>query len=164
MRTTPIAASRFGILVDGVEIATFSALQGVKSDLGSWSKVEGLAVSWDVARYQLERLALASGASRTPPTLTFTRPRSPDMRLWMWHRTAMQQPAGAKRDLHMHAWLESVQSGQMSPAGRSASPVARYRLVNAWPSKVAAGLARAGSGTTVAMETITLAVERIERA
>src|SRR3546814_4379369 len=98
MRTTPIAASRFGILVDGVEIATFSALQGVKSDLGSWSKVEGLAVSWDVARYQLERLALASGASRTPPTLTFTRPRSPDMRLWMWHRPAMQQPAGAKRD------------------------------------------------------------------
>src|SRR3546814_6966550 len=71
-----------------------------------------------------------------------TRPRSPDMRLWMWHRTAMQQPAGAKRDLHMPAWLESVQSGQMSPAGRSASPVARYRLVTAWPSKVAAGLAR----------------------
>src|SRR3546814_7877819 len=62
MRTTPIAASRFGILADGVEIATFSALQGVKSDLGSWSKAEGLAVSWDVARYQLERLALASGA------------------------------------------------------------------------------------------------------
>src|SRR3546814_1370067 len=98
MRTTPIAASRFGILVDGVEIATFSALQGVKSDLGSWSKVEGLAVSWDVARYQLERLALASGASRTPPTLTFTRPRSHDMRLWMWHRPAMTQPAGAQRD------------------------------------------------------------------
>src|SRR3546814_1183592 len=77
------------------------------------------------------------------------------MRLWMWHRTAMQQPAGAKRDLHMHAWLESVQAGQMSPAGRSTGPVARYRLVNAWPSKVAAGLARAESGTTVAMETIT---------
>src|SRR3546814_8408892 len=43
MRTTPIAASRFGILVDGVEIATFSALQGVKSDLGSWSKEIGRA-------------------------------------------------------------------------------------------------------------------------
>src|SRR3546814_16528147 len=46
----------------------------------------------------------------------------------------------------------------MSPAGRPASPVARYRLVNAWPSKVAAGLARAGHGTTVAMETNPLAV------
>src|SRR3546814_14125840 len=78
----------------------------------------------------------------------------------MWHRTAMQQPAGAKRDLHMHAWLESVQAGQMSPAGRSTGPVARYRLVNAWPSKVAAGLARAESGTTVAMETITLEIGR----
>src|SRR3546814_14975785 len=85
------------------------------------------------------------------------------MRLWMWHRTAMQQPAGAKRDLHMHAWLESVQSGQTSPAGRSASPVARYRLVNAWPSKVAAGLARAGSGTAVAMATIHLVVAPHER-
>src|SRR3546814_12078748 len=88
MPTTPLAASRFGILLDGVQIATFLALQCGRSDLGSWSKVEGLAVSWDVARYQLERLALASGASRTPPTLTFTRPRRPDLRLWMWHRTA----------------------------------------------------------------------------
>src|SRR3546814_17905862 len=85
------------------------------------------------------------------------------MRLWSGHRTAMQQRAGAKRDLHMHAWLESVQSGQMSPAGRSASPVARYRLVKAWPSKVAAGLARAGAGMTVAVETNHLAVERNAR-
>src|SRR3546814_19927883 len=119
MRTTPIAASRFGILADGVEIATFSALQGVKSDLGSWSKAEGLAVSWDVARYQLERLALASGASRTTPTLTFTRPRSPDMRLWMWHRPAMQQPAGANRELHIDACLRSSQAGQMSQKERA---------------------------------------------
>src|SRR3546814_18086757 len=86
------------------------------------------------------------------------------MGLWMWHQMAVQQRAGAKRDLHMHAWLESVQAGQMSPAGRSTGPVARYRLVTAWPSKVAAGIARAEPGTTVAMATITLAVERIERA
>src|SRR3546814_14523190 len=70
----------------------------------------------------------------------------------MWHRTAMQQPAGAKRDLHMHAWLESVQAGQMSPARRSTGTVARYRLVNAWPSKVAAGLPRAASCPTVRTE------------
>src|SRR3546814_17475876 len=91
MRTTPIAASRFGILADGVEIATFSALQGVKSDLGSWSKAEGLAVSWDVARYQLGRLALATAARRTPPTLTVTRQRSPDRRVWMLQRAQVQQ-------------------------------------------------------------------------
>src|SRR3546814_16739233 len=110
MRTTPIAASRFGILADGVEIATFSALQGVKSDLGSWSKAEGLAVSWDVARYQLERLELASGASRTPPTLTFTRQRSHDMPLWMWHWQAMTQPGGATRGVTRHPWYDARQA------------------------------------------------------
>src|SRR3546814_18423203 len=85
------------------------------------------------------------------------------MRLWMWHRTAMQQPAGATRDLHMHAWLESVQAGQISHTGRSTGPVARYRLVHAWPSKLAAGLARWASGLTVDLATIPLAVQCLWR-
>lgn len=163
MRTAPVTAARFSLTIDGHEIAQFSELQGITTQVdvvGSWSKVGGLAVSWDVARQRLDRLALASGAGRTPLSLTLVRPLGIDMRLMMWHRSAAQRLASAQRDALMVAWHEAVQHGSMATARRSAT----YRLFGAWPSKIVAGGLPAGTGTQVAMETITLAVEGIERA
>jgi hypothetical protein len=40
-------------------------------------------------------------------------------------------------------------------------PVARYHLANAWPSKIAFGGVASRSG--VAMETVTIVAERIQR-
>lgn len=163
MRTAPVTAARFSLTIDGHEIAQFSELQGITTKvdvIGAWPKVEGLAMSWDVARHRLDRLALASGAGRTPFSLTFVRHLGIDMRLMMWHRSAAQRLANGQRDAHMHmvAWHELVMHGDMATARNSV----KYRLFGAWPSKIVAGGLPAGSGTGVAMETITLTVERIE--
>ncbi|MGH7572118.1 MAG: phage tail protein [Gemmatimonadota bacterium] len=81
----------------------------------------------------------------------------------------------------MWAWHEAVQAGNMATARKSAAlvmydyngrPVARYHLENAWPSKVEAVgnvsdpeflKARASRWGEVAMETVTIVSERIQR-
>lgn len=133
--TIPATAARFSITVDGVEIASFSELAGINS------RVEPVEV------------VLKRGKTRSPEML---------------------------------AWHEAVREGNMAAARKSASlvmydydgkPVARYHLENAWPSKVEVGglsgqgnvsdfqflKARASGGGEVAMETVTIVSERIQR-
>ncbi|HKY60353.1 MAG TPA: phage tail protein [Gemmatimonadota bacterium] len=133
--TIPATAARFSITIDGVEIASFSELAGINS------RVE-------------------------PVEIVFKR--------------------GKTRRPEMLAWHEAVREGNMAAARKSASlvmydydgkPIARYHLENAWPSKIEIGglaaqgnvsdfeflKARASRGGEVAMETVTMVCESIQR-
>jgi phage tail-like protein len=77
-------------------------------------------------------------------TLTFRRPRSSDTRISVWHKSR------ARRSCSLVMY------------NASGSPVARYNLTNAWPSKIEIGNER-GGGSQALMETVTIVCERIQR-
>jgi phage tail-like protein len=127
---SPIAASRFAITIDGVQVGTFSKM----AEAGTSSRTPSIVLS--------------SGTSR--------------QELWAWHEAVLQgNMAAARRSAVVVAY---------DGKGR---PVARYVLTNAWPSKVkvgsgtsqdlAAAKKKAASGGSVAMETLTLTCEHIQR-
>ena len=75
------------------------------------------------------------------------------------------------RNIEMAAWHELVILGDVAAARKSASltiyssdgtPVARYHLTDAWPSKIEIGTLKAGS-SEVLMETVTMTCEFIQR-
>lgn len=135
MQDDALSAARFSITVDGYEIASFSELAGINSAV-------------------------------EPVTFVLKRGKATGPAMWAWH--------------------EAVREGDMAAARKSASlvmydydgkPVARYHLQNAWPSKVEIGgltaqgnvsdldflKARALRGGEVAMETVTIVCENIQR-
>ena len=78
---------------------------------------------------------------------------------------------GLSNNMEMSSWHDTVLTGNMNAARKSASlvmydvegkPVARYHLESAWPSKVEIGALKAGA-SEVLMETVTISTERIER-
>ena len=131
---TPIAASRFGISVDGVQIASFTELQGISSSV----EVVNLVGDQRPERYNLEGL------------VALGRPLTTNLELARWHEEAVAN--GPKVQKNMVLTFFDL-AGQ---------PVARYHLENAWPAKIEIGALKAGS-SEVLMETVVLSCLRIVR-
>ena len=132
----PIAASRFAITVDGVEIAVFGELVTIRSG------------SDDILELNAGRLMLPR--SRTLPIVVLRRGQTADMSMWAWHEAARVGSPGARKDATIVIY--DVEG----------KPVARYYLENAWPSKIEVGALKAGA-SSVLMETITMTCEFIQR-
>jgi hypothetical protein len=130
---TPIAAARFSITVDGYEIASFSELQGITTEV---KPVE-------LARLELDRLALQS--ARGGGVLSFVHPRSTDQKLLMWHRAGVGRSSSARKNALL---------GLFDDTGYPSRPVARYHLTAAWPSAIE---------PQAQMEKVTIAYERLVR-
>jgi phage tail-like protein len=137
-----ITAQRFSITIDGYEIASFSELQGITTQVD--------VVDW-IESSDKEILMRKLPGKRTPPTVQLKRGKNNSMELWTWH--------------------ESVLMGDMAAARKSCSlvmydsqgkPVARYHMEHAWPSKIEIGGLKAGS-SEVLMESVTLVCEHIQR-
>jgi phage tail-like protein len=144
MAATPeaITASRFSITIDGYEIAAFSELQGITTQV---DVVDFLQSS------DKEVMLTKLPGKRTPPTVTLKRGKNNSMELWSWH--------------------EAVLAGDMAAARKSCSlvmyntdgkPVARYHMENAWPAKIEIGGLKAGA-SEVLMESVTVVCEHIQR-
>ena len=144
MAATPeaITASRFSITIDGYEIAAFSELQGITTQV---DVVDFLQSS------DKEVMLTKLPAKRTPPTVILKRGKNNSMELWSWH--------------------EAVLAGDMAAARKSCSlvmyntdgkPVARYHMENAWPAKIEIGGLKAGA-SEVLMESVTVVCEHIQR-
>jgi phage tail-like protein len=144
MAATPeaITASRFSITIDGYEIAAFSELQGITTQV---DVVDFLQSS------DKEVMLTKLPGKRTPPTVTLKRGKNNSMELWSWH--------------------EAVLAGDMAAARKSCSlvmyntdgkPVARYHMENAWPAKIEVGGLKAGA-SEVLMESVTVVCEHIQR-
>ena len=144
MAAAPVAitAARFSITIDGYEIASFSELQGIKTEI----KTVDFTESGEKGLIQMKMPGNPELAS-----LTFKRGQTNSMDMWAWH--------------------EAARLGQMDQARKSCSlvmydaagkPVARYHLENAWVPKIEIGALKAGS-SEVLMETVTLNCDHLQR-
>jgi phage tail-like protein len=138
-----ITASRFSITVDGYEIASFSELQGIKTELKTTEFVE----SGDNGLVQMNIPATPVLAS-----IVLKRAQTTDPQMWAWHEAARFGQMGAAR-----------KSCSLVMYDAANEPVARYHLENAWPSKIELGALRAGSGDVLS-ETVTIVCDHLQRA
>jgi phage tail-like protein len=144
-RTPPseaLAAARFSISVDGVEIAQFSELVELSS---------GIDPSELALRPAQKRGAGARKLpdKRPPPTVTLKRGQTSDLGLFEWHHDSLGR-RGARRDAVLVMF---------DAQGRA---VARYHLEGAWPAKLEISGVKAGA-SEVLHETVTLTCEDIQR-
>jgi phage tail-like protein len=140
--TDAITAARFSITIDGYEIAAFSELSGITTEVEPVDYLE----STD------EQAAMAKLPGKAkPPTVVLKRGKTAGMELWAWH--------------------ESVRRGDIAAARKSCSlvmyntegkPVGRYYLEHAWPSKLEISAIKVGS-SEVLYETVTLTCEHLQR-
>lgn len=140
---SPIAANRFGISIDGVQIASFSELQGITTKV---DVIEHRESTDDGVR-----IVKIPGATAPEGEVKF------------------KMSMGT--NLEMNSWLEAAQAGMMDQARKSCSlvmydaenkPVARFYLENAWPSKCVLSPMRAG-GTDVLVQEWSITYEGIQR-
>jgi phage tail-like protein len=88
---------------------------------------------------------------KKPPTLTLKRGKNQSMELWLWHEAVLMGDIMAAR-----------KSCSLVMYATDGTPVARYHLEMAWPSKLEVGALKAGA-SEVLMETVTLVCEHIQR-
>lgn len=133
----PIAASRFSITIDGVEIASFSELGSI---------VSAVEVAPPTS-------AMPSGAVVKTATVTLRRGLTRGIEMWAWHEMVARSGPGAAR-----------KNGSLVMYDQSNKPVARFYLENAWPAKVELGPGLAAKGPAdTPMESVTLVCEHIQR-
>lgn len=137
-----LTAARFSVVIDGYEIASFSELSGITTEV---EPVDYLSSS------DKEVIFKKLPGKKKPPTVILKRGKTTGTELWAWH--------------------QSVLSGDIVAARKSASlvmynydgqPVARYYLEHAWPCKLEIGALKAGA-SEVLMETVTLVCENLQR-
>jgi phage tail-like protein len=130
-----LTAARFSLTIDGYEIAAFSELVGITSE-----------VEAPPADATLKKLP----GKRTPPTVTLKRGMTSSMELSAWHEAALAGNAAAAK------------SASLVMYDATGKPVARYHLEHAWPSKLEIGALKAGA-SEVLYETVTLTAENLQR-
>jgi phage tail-like protein len=130
-----LTAARFSLTIDGVEIAAFSELAGITSE-----------VEAPAAESTLKKLP----GKRTPPTVTLKRGMTKNVELWAWHEAVLAGGPAAAKDATLVMY------------DTNGKPVARYHLEHAWPSKLEIGALKAGAGE-VLYETVTITAENIQR-
>ena len=137
-----ITANRFAIVIDGYEIAVFSELSGINSEVDAseyWeSSGDAVAVNKLPGKFK-------------PPTVTLKRGMNGSLELWSWHEAARKGTMGAAR-----------RSCSLIMDNAEGKPVGKYWLEKAWPIKMELAGLKAGAGEAL-IETVTLTCEYIQR-
>ncbi|GAB3974984.1 phage tail protein [Plantactinospora veratri] len=136
-----LSATRYSIQVDGVEIAAFSELSGISSEVSVAEQSAPTGREGGTKRLP--------GRAR-PATLVLKRGKNSSLELWNWHAQVLDGDVAAVRNAFLQMYAAD---------GRS---VARYHLENAWPSKLEIGALKAGPGE-VLTETVTIVCDRLQR-
>jgi phage tail-like protein len=137
-----LTAARFSLTIDSVEIAQFSELSGINSEV---EPVELMETNGD--QLFLKKLP----GKRKPPTVTLKRGMCKDMGIFAWHQSVVEGQIAAAR-----------KSCTLTMYDSAGSATAKYYLENAWVSKVDIGALKAGA-SEVLFETVTLTCEDIQR-
>jgi phage tail-like protein len=136
-----ITAARFSIVIDGYEIASFSDLQGITAEVEPVPYLE--SNDKEVHYNQLP-------GKLKPPTVTLKRGKNGSMELWAWHESVRKGESGARRSCSLIMY------------NAEGTPVAKYWLERAWPSKLDISAMKAGA-SEVMYETVTLVCEHMQR-
>lgn len=137
-----LTAARFSITIDGYEIAQFSELSGITTEVEPVKFME--SSDKEVMIKQLP-------GQYKPATVVLKRGKNSSMELWAWHEAVLNGDIVAAR-----------KSASLVMYNYDGKPVARYHLEHAWPSKLEIGSLKAGA-SEVLMETVTIVCERIQR-
>ena len=137
-----LTAARFSITIDGYEIAAFSELQGITTEVEPVDFLE--STDKEIVNKKLP-------GRYKPATVVLKRGKNNSMELWAWHEAVLLGNIVAAR-----------KSCSLVMYNYDGKPVARYHLEHAWPAKLEVGSLKAGA-SEVLMETVTIVCERIQR-
>jgi phage tail-like protein len=138
----PLTAARYSITIDGHEIATFSQLSAITSEVEPVEYLESSGTG--VVANKLP-------GKRKPPTVTLRRSKNSSTELWTWQEAVLRGDLAKGR--------RNCSLSMFDPEGKQ---VAQYWLAQAWPSKLEIGAVKSGA-TEVLTETVTLVCESIQR-
>jgi phage tail-like protein len=141
--TDALVAYTFSIEIDRTEIAQFSEVSGLASEVDVIEIKENNALGQPT-------LKKVPGWTK-PATLTLKRAKNASQDLWKWHEAVMQGKLGDAR-----------RNGSVVMKSFDGTEVARYNFVNGWVSKISASTLKAGSNE-VLMEEVSIVTESIER-
>jgi phage tail-like protein len=139
--------------------------------LGRFEEVEGLEPETEVVEYRVTGTYMTGklpGGTGLPPTITLKRGKSRSAGLFEWHQEFVingSETAEPIRDLcALPPGAEQDQPcGATAAAGYDGQPVARYHLENAWPKSWQAASLAIDPAEPIAMETVTITCENIQR-
>lgn len=137
-----LTAARFSVVIDGYEIASFSELSGITTEV---EPVDYMSSS------DKEIIFKKLPGKAKPPTIVLRRGKTAGVELWSWHQAVLLGDiVGARKScsLVMYSF--------------DGTPVARYYLQDAWPCKIEIGALKAGT-SEILMETVTIVCEHIQR-
>ena len=141
--TDALASYKFFVEIDKTEIAQFSELSGISSELDVIELKENTADGKPI----IHKLP---GAQK-PPTITLKRAKNSSKDLWDWHNAMIEGKVSDAR-----------RNGSIVLKDFENAEVARYNFENAWVSKISAGTLKAGANE-VLMEEVSIVCERVER-
>jgi phage tail-like protein len=140
-QTDPIVAARFELSIDGHSLGVFSELSGITTEIEAVDYVR--SSSRETTYKKLP-------GKNKPPTLTLKRGHTASLDLWALHEAARTGESSA------------VKSGDLTAYDAQGQVVARYHLVNAWPSKIEISTLPAGASQQL-YESVTITCDHIQR-
>lgn len=135
-----LAAARFVISIDGTDVATFSDLSGINSEV---EPAEYIASDQNGMVIHTKQFGKTK-----PPKVTLKRGLDGSTAIWAWHQAVLAGDPAA---------LQTCALKLISPDNKIQLT---YVLENAWPTKVDIAGMKAGS-TDVVMETVELVCDQI---
>ncbi|HEY3263340.1 MAG TPA: phage tail protein [Pseudonocardiaceae bacterium] len=137
-----LTAARFSVTIDGYEIAAFSELAGITTEVQPVDFLEST---------DKEVIFKKLPGTKKPPTVVLKRGKNAGLELWAWHQAVLDGDIAAAR-----------KSASLVMYNTDGKPVARYHMEHAWPAKIEIGALKAGA-SEVLMETVTIVCENLQR-
>ncbi|HYM49498.1 MAG TPA: phage tail protein [Candidatus Limnocylindrales bacterium] len=142
--TDVLTSFNFKVEIDSLQIAQFSEITGIQSEINVIEHQEKTATGKHV-------IHKVPGLPK-PPTITLKRGKCASNDLWKWHQDALLGKVGAIRKHGSIVVYDHTGEAE----------IARWDFTNAWPSKISTGNLSA-KGNEVLIEEVQLQVDTIER-
>jgi phage tail-like protein len=142
--TDALIAQHFSIEIGSIEIAQFTEVSGLSSEIDVVELKENTADGKPI----IHKLP---GAPK-PPTITLKRAKNGSNDLWNWHKAMLEGRV-----------MDARKEGSVVLKDFEGAEVSRYNFTGAWVSKLSTSTLKSGSNE-VLMEEVTIVCEHMERA
>jgi len=142
--TDALVAQHFTIEIGSIEIAQFTEVSGLTSEVDVVELKENTSDGKPIIHKM-------PGAPK-PPTITLKRAKSGSKDLWDWHKAMLDGRV-----------LDARKEGSVVLKDFEGAEVSRYNFTGAWISKLSTSTLKSGSNE-VLMEEVTIVCEYMERA
>ena len=143
-----LSAAHFVISIDGTEVATFSELTGINSEVEAVEYISANSTKDGLVQHTKQ-----FGKTK-PPKVTLKRGLDGSKAIWAWHEMVMNGDVTAITTCHLKLLSQAADTG-----GEPKVKIT-YVLENAWPSKVDIAGMKAGASDII-METVEIVCDSI---